>query len=442
MALASCLVSHVSAQRKTSTPSVTPSSISSTSVSPTPTVSPGYIDLGMTVSEAFKGKKASFNTNKNMKLCNKPLETILVNKTLTEYSAKINAALLTRSVRLGPGVFSISYTIKIPTNRCLIGSGIDKTTLKMSNLADFGEEDEGMVMGVDGENITLMDITLDGNPAGNFPTKGVNGFYCKNCSTTWCHDVRATGHSRHGFEIAGGTQQFSIHAYFEGCQAIGNAWAGFKLGYTAFASVYGSTAERNARSGIIITRGARTTLLRSNKLYNNECGISVHVEDGIYPVHTVLLSNTIVDAKHAGLCIRGAVDLEDHATFTSNYNDSFAVCYDLSDVRGFKLEDSICKVLSGKTFKQGPVVAMPAPTPSISVSPSATPSATPLIEWKAKIGCVDGIAEKDVCCESICDKCGGNLCKSDVSSDRCCPSMIKQNYKSCKVEVPPCVLDT
>lgn len=111
--------------------------------------------------DAFsKYTHSSFNVSTNYDICVIDEKAIPLNDTITDYAPYINEALESLketggTVRLMKGSYPISSQIKMVSHSCLLGAGMHKTILVVTDAAVF-DAAGGVIMSESGERISLI----------------------------------------------------------------------------------------------------------------------------------------------------------------------------------------------------------------------------------------------------------------------------------------------
>ena len=415
------------------------------------------LDSVVDIDTAFGEHESSFNVLKNWKICNSVITDIPYSSDVPDFAPLINQELMALkktggAVRLGKGVYNISSAILLQSRTCLIGNGTSNTMLQVTDRAPAFAV-KGVVYASKGEHVSVIALTINGNKNNQWEGEAVarTGAYFELINYAWFRNVASNDHLLHGYNMHGSDNRHASHVFFEGCHAERNNWAGFKLGSTNQASVFNSIAQGNGRAGIVVSTGATTTMLKSNRLWSNGfrgrgCGVLVSIEKDDIPTDTLIISNTIINSTHAGICLNTTNAVHAVRNKIENVESNDAYCYDMFDTRGLTIMETTCNVLSRMQYYPGPPEIAQSthsatPSPSFSASPSVSPSpststslsATP---WPSVgSGCFNGIANYNVCCRIDCEVCADVNCVGE-----CCANVIIRNGRSCESNGPPCVL--
>ena len=412
------------------------------------------LEAPMDMKKATAERASSFDEDMNWNICKSNVKTVSFSPHVEDYAVEINAKLKSLestggAVRLTKGQFPIKSAIVLPSHTCLIGNGTSETVIKIKDKSQLFEK-KGAIYASKGENISLVAFTVDGNKDMQHLEKksdALAGVYFELVNYVWFRNVASVNHSRHGFHLHGSDGRHIFHAFVKTCIAKNNIGVGFKLGSTTHASIYRSKAKGNGHSGIAVSFGASSTMLKNNIVESNGvrgkgCGIRVYNQNNLPPTNTLIVSNNITDSPHAGICLESSSGVVASGNRIMNKNSSNAHCFSVSDTYAFTESDTECDVLSRTHYFPGPCSkdsksSLQASTsPSMSPTPSATPSASPSSSASARFPCSNGIVHHNVCCSKTCPECGGNNCKGD-----CCPSNIIESGRKClDFDNPPCIL--
>eukprot|EP00171_Calliarthron_tuberculosum_P002803 IDg2803t1 len=330
-------------------------------------------------SEIFSSAHSSFDVQKNWEICTLRSIDVPLNLSISDYSPIIGKALAMLSsiggtVRLRKGTYRVSKPIEMPSHTCMIGAGMLETFLELTARAP-SFSDKGVIRASKGERITIFALTVDGSRSMQYENEeyGRSGVYLELVNHAWCRNVRTRNHANHGFYPHGSDGRLLYHSFFEACISEGNARDGFKLGNTAYASVFNSIAQRNGRYGVSVAGASTHSMIKSTRIYNNGarvggCGAAVFAENGKRPSDTLVLGSSIMNSTRAGICIASAQNINVTTTTIANHLDADATCYSLTDVRGFIEMNSTCDVISDKNFAGRPSSShdstMPTPSPT------------------------------------------------------------------------------
>jgi hypothetical protein len=114
--------------------------------------------------------------------------------------AAINAAIAAAAnVRLAPGTFYINGTITLASSKTLSGSGRDATTIYCASGSNPADGMIGYAVG-SLSNITISDLTLDANKAGNTGTSGIVLTVCTNTTVERCRIKNTSARGIHTYQ--------------------------------------------------------------------------------------------------------------------------------------------------------------------------------------------------------------------------------------------------
>ncbi len=403
----------------------------------------------------FGEESSSFNVTHSWQLCFSNMKEILFSPDVEDYAVVINEKLnsLVKTgggVKLGNGVYPIKSAIVLPSRTCLRGNGTAETILRVQDGTD-AFQNKGVIYASKGENISVVALTIDGNREHQSKKKEDtrSGVYFELINYAWFRNVASVRHTHHGFNLHGSDGRHICRAFIEGSKAENNAGVGFKLSSTYLASVFNSLGKYNGHSGIAVSLGATSTMLKRNQLYGNGirgngCGIRVYNDKELPPTDTSIVANKIKDSPHAGICLNSTTAVRAIQNKIVNRNDRNAHCFAVSDARSLTVVDTECDVLCGVKYFAGPSLRPSysnSPTPStsatlsVSPTPSLTPSASPSAWPSTRFGCYNGIVNYNVCCPAECEVCGNEDCHGD-----CCTANILVSGRKCEDSGPPCVM--
>ena len=276
-------------------------------------------------------------------------------------SGAINAALLKLrasgggTVKLDVGVYTVTTHIRLPSYTCLIGAGMNATTIKLAKNAPKWKN-SGVVRSRRSERITVSDLTIDGNKDNQLSRDifggayGRFGFYSELTNYVYLRRVAAVHNQGYGFDPHGSKTHWAYYLLLDGCVAEDNALDGFTLDQTLYVALLNSVTVSNARHGVNLVTGTRycrvyNTTARDNG-FESRVGCNMMAQDnqnfGTRHVHFV--RNSLVNGMKAGLCVNNVRDVAYERNVVDNPKN-VGFCYHLVKSRATTLRASSCNAV-------------------------------------------------------------------------------------------------
>lgn len=234
------------------------------------------------------------------------------------------------------GTYILSQNIQLGNNTHLSGFGMHETILQLD---DFAKKfiTAGFVRTVRTNNILVSDITLDGNKHrqiidgvdNNLPRNvsynnstryGRYGLFTEGCYNVTFDKVKTMNFQGYGFDPHGQkkTNIYGNVLLIKNCLSTHNNWDGFTLDQTKNVYVVNCTARSNGRHGFnVVTGSNNVTLLNVTSFVDgyyfttgSGCGIQVQNNQGYPTRNVVIINNTIIDPKKAGICLNGVSNIQ------------------------------------------------------------------------------------------------------------------------------------
>jgi len=151
----------------------------------------------------------SFNVRPRWEYCLKSHVDIRANASSGDYGAIISKEMAKLSengggsVRLLDGTYIVNSPIQFKNNTCLLGQSLNGVIIKVADDAPLSEDIRGVLHGVNVENITARDFTLDVNKKGQDDDKCKNEFtkygtYFEASSYLWFINTRVMNACSYG----------------------------------------------------------------------------------------------------------------------------------------------------------------------------------------------------------------------------------------------------
>lgn len=384
------------------------------------------------VLEAFN--PSSFNIQENWAICKRAIIRIPLINTTQDYVPQFKEAFEKLnaenggSILLEKGTYRVSGPVLIPENCCILGAGMDVTTiilnpnaLPLYNGHAMRHVSKGILSCSRNARITVIGITVDGNiekqySGHKFFDFGRYGVSFERCNYVWFRNVRSKNNQLYGFFIRGVGKHAGYGSYIEACVADGNGLDGIEFRSMHYASVFNSILLNNARHGISINGRSRNNLIKSTRvLGSRNTGLKLWSHGEYAPYATLVTDSYFIDSKNSGISVEGEKvnNTMLRKVTVANTVDQNAVCYRMnSKLSNFILQDNSCHVLSGIRFSG----------------------------LRNTQKCTAGVLSMNVCCKLSCGRCGGSGCSKLGSSKSCCISAVRNTKRSCERNGPPCIL--
>lgn len=154
-------------------------------------------------------KSRPFNVSMRWEYCLKSYVDITFDSLVVDYGALLSQELVRLSdngggsVRLLEGTYIVRSPIIFKDNTCLLGQSLNGVTIKVANDAPQSDTLRGVLHGINVENITARDFTLDVNKKGQEEDKCNNeltkfGAYFEASSYVWFTNTRVINACTYG----------------------------------------------------------------------------------------------------------------------------------------------------------------------------------------------------------------------------------------------------
>jgi len=345
----------------------------------------------------------SFDVAKDYKVCENSAANVSPVESVGDYGEYLSRLLKNLSgngggtVHLKSGTFKIKSPIIIPNRTCLVGAGMDDSTI-----AAHKDYLLPAIVSNFTYRISVRNLQIE------MPTNGPkSGIEIKTSNIIWVKWVRVrNGKHLYLVHIHGGTRKYSKHALLEGVESDSTIGFGISFNRVKHATVRWSTILSSAMHSIDVVSSSNILIKRNLIVdagaggYMGSCGAVF-----LRSKHISMIGNRLVNARHAAACIWDSKHVDIKRTIVSNNRYTDSQCFESADSDDVKIENSVC-------------------------------TARPLgFEPKCK-----GIRSKDVCCPAKCKYCEESECIG--GDEKCCPAAIRTSKKKCKSsgKNPPCVL--
>lgn len=254
-------------------------------------------------------------------------------------------------IKFLPGTYNL-HQIILYSNIRLEGSGMLITKLKLKDNDEgyyrgnytFG----GFVRAYKHNNITISDLTLDGNKynqlydldSPNYPrikdqySYGRFALFTKVCDDVFMDSVNVVRWNGYGIDPHGETGKYIHSNNFVAINSIfrDNEWDGIAIDKTSNVILTGNIIENNGRHGINIGTGSYNIIVDGNQIHNNGyfyygkydenrnnilgegCGIKAQNNEGWGTSHIVVSDNIITNSNFSNICFNSI----DNAVVSNN----------------------------------------------------------------------------------------------------------------------------
>ncbi len=361
-------------------------------------------------------------------------------------------------LKIKEGEYIVEKNIVLYSNVVLEGDGMNKTILKLKNLASPWKTSRfsraGFLRAVfknenKCENITILDLSLNGNK--NNQNKDENskygrfGIFTEACDNIYIkniriHDFQGYGFDPHGWKTSPSGALWANNLTILNSHADNNDWDGFTLDQTDGIYIKDSISINNGRHGFNIVTGSKNLIAENLQSYNNGyyyytgdggCGIAIQNNRNYGTKNIKIFNSSFYNDKRNGLCSKDVINLQ------INNNDFITMneCISLSNVNNSEFINNKCNSLSKNRFFNEKNTFNIIKNNNILVNNAQEQSniKDPL--------CNTGIKNKNICCLKSCGTCGGTGCGLRVGkSFGCCISTIINNNRRCSEYGPPCII--
>jgi len=164
------------------------------------------------ISTAFN--PSSFNIRENWEICKRKIVRIpyveMKKDYIPEFEAKFAQLKNGGSILLEKGVYKVSGPVIIPENCCILGAGMDTTTIQLNPDSLPLYNSEGMTSAAKGilscsknQRVSVIGLTVDGNIEEQFSGHkffdfGRYGVSFERCNYAWLRSVRSKNNQLYG----------------------------------------------------------------------------------------------------------------------------------------------------------------------------------------------------------------------------------------------------
>lgn len=226
-------------------------------------------------------------------------------------------------ITVASGTYHISQNIYIGSNIHIDGFGLQSTTLQ---LIDFAQtfQTSGMMKCVQNSNVTLSNITLNGNKYHqnddqlkytSDATKGNEwygryGLYLESCNNITLDSIRVSDFQLHGIVVDGSALSSSSNILIRNSFASYNDFEGIFIDNTVNVSIISTTTRGNGRTGYNFITNVRNILVDSSYSFKDGltyprgpgCAIQFRAITNTFQ-NITLTNSVIVEPKDVAICL-------------------------------------------------------------------------------------------------------------------------------------------
>lgn len=281
------------------------------------------------------------------------------------------------------GLYVSLTNLEIVGNKtAVIGEGIDKTIIKLSNYAPSfivgTSKRSGFLRGRALSNIIVANLTLDGNKNNQYYDDdhiyGRYGLFTEGSDNIWFDSVKIINCQGYGFDPHGWKSNgiWGKYLTITNCISENNEWDGFTLDQTHYIYVSNCFSYNNGRHGFNIVTGSRYVTITNNiASYNgfydphggSGCGFVVQNNQEFNTSDVTFDHNIAYNNKKAGIWIDGVHNIY----FVNNTVNIAGVCFDIVDSSSSIFTGNLCLTKSFLTSSGSTIVTEPGTSPFVYV---------------------------------------------------------------------------
>jgi hypothetical protein len=235
------------------------------------------------------------------------------------------------NVILYPGTYVIDGQVALPSNIQLIGSGVDKTILKLKEYSLFFSNavgNQGFIKASQLTNVLISNLTLDGNRINQIintnlgidplqpQRRGASGISTIGSISVNIINVRTSNFQGYGM-IPHGYPTQNVYGKFlniQNCISDNNGLDGFSIYLYKNVTMLNNTAYSNDRHGFSISYDTHYLMFNNNSAIQNgfnypgATGCGIQLQDGQNGTNITTTSNIIINSTYifnssvAGIC--------------------------------------------------------------------------------------------------------------------------------------------
>lgn len=303
----------------------------------------------------FDNTDYAFDTALNERFHSQRVVHVKQQEGVDDYSPHFEAALADLfsfgggTLQLDPGLYEHSRPIELPSRCCLRGAGMDLTTVKVvDNAPEFSKA--GAIRTRYTRNVSILDLTQDGNRARVWPGYGRYGIYTHCSLYVWMRGVRVRNNHTYAFDPHGSKDRWGYYLVVEDCISECNGLDGFTIDQYFYVSVLRCVGDRNDRHGVNVITGSRVVLVKDCVFRANGAasgsgfGIVAQNNDtrGKFGTRSCrFVSNRVEDCTRGAVCLRDVSDITLRNNSFEHYNcsEDFVV-YEMNHTRLVRIQEN------------------------------------------------------------------------------------------------------
>lgn len=228
----------------------------------------------------------------------------------------------------------------------LVGDGMDNTTIKASNSTSATVS---LLSFINTGNITVKDLTVDGNKAGRSGTASGSNFRVWSSKNKFIN-VRSINAPNAGFILDGQTHAASLNE-FRGCVISTNGGVGLSQHTAKNSSITQSFFTANGKENLTIDNTSHSCIVDGNRFFRHLGGCG---NIGWDDADNSIFSNNFIDnesdttataGNRNGICINGQAGITTMSNISNNVivgcSDSGIILRDRSGTGGFAVGSAI-----------------------------------------------------------------------------------------------------
>lgn len=403
----------------------------------------------------FHTSTHAFNEELNREKCEKRIISVPFNSAVSDYYALFIDQLAYLkyleggTLKLATGVYVISHQITVPSSTCIMGAGIELTTIKLiDKAAQFLAP--GVLRVVSARHVTLKQFTLDGNRGaqqfGNDVSHyGHHGLYIEHSLLIYIQHIRVINNSGYGISVTSAESLLNYYIVIERTQCNSNGYDGIFVARTMLVSLLNISATHNARHAILIAPGSRylfakdTTLTNNGAVYRLGCGIAMYGTRGLPTGDIKIHTSQLTDNKLAAVCLNGTHDVYLYKIEASQH-DRAASCFLLRNTLRTAISHAVCTAAQLCDADARPTTMHNVLTPQSPEKCSGEGICIVSVEKSSDRHCAEGVPDtlQHFCCPRMCDSCEVETCVNPKAAE-CCP-LLFDSSRHCSANKAPCIM--
>jgi len=218
------------------------------------------------------------------------------------------------TVHINQGLYSIDGVLIVGSGITLEGSGMNITTLKLTDYATaFTVGFDGFIRSRMASNVTIANLTLDGNSQNQYTDSahiyGRSGLFSEACTNYKAYMVLTMNFQQSGMNLHGwdNTNIWGQNVYVDRCIATNNLWHGIQINQVHNISVTNSVLSNNGENGIQVNKtqyfNAAYNVANSNGFASSGCGYLISDNLDISANLNQLMNNNASGNAKGGVCL-------------------------------------------------------------------------------------------------------------------------------------------